>query len=61
MWSAPTDNREATSAMRAAAYPAEDPGTLKTPEDLLPLYLYLLGPDSKTEHGRTFTSDWINL
>lgn len=47
--------------MRAAAYPAEDPSTLKTPEDLIPLYLYLLGPDSKDEHGKTFTSDWLNL
>lgn len=47
------------TAMRAAAYPAEDPGTLKTPGDLLPLYLYLLGPDSKAEHGKTFTADWL--
>ena len=45
--------------MRAEAYPAEDPRTLKTPEDLLPLYLYLLGPDSREEHGKTFTSDWL--
>ena len=43
------------TAMRAAAYPAEDPATLKTPEDLMPLYLYLLGPDSQGEHGRLFT------
>ncbi len=47
------------TAMRAAAYPAEDPDTLKTPEDLMPLYLYLIGPDSYKEHGRTFTSDWL--
>ncbi|MBT4493539.1 MAG: YciK family oxidoreductase [Gammaproteobacteria bacterium] len=48
------------TAMRAEAYPAEDPTTLKTPEDLLPLYLYLLGPDSQLDHGKTFTSDWLD-
>lgn len=32
--------------MRSTAYPAEDPGTLKTPEELMPLYLYLMGPES---------------
>jgi NAD(P)-dependent dehydrogenase (short-subunit alcohol dehydrogenase family) len=47
------------TAMRAAAYPNEDPMTLKTPEDLMPLYLYLLGPDSADEHGRTFTPEWL--
>lgn len=47
------------TAMRAAAYPAEDPSTVKAPEDLMPLYLYLLGPDSQAEHGKTFTSDWL--
>lgn len=46
------------TAMRAKAYPAEDPNTLKTPEDLMPLYLYLMGPDSREEHGKTFTSAW---
>lgn len=34
------------TTMRAAAYPGEDPMTLKTPEEIMPLYLYLLGPDS---------------
>lgn len=47
------------TAMRAEAYPAEDPSTMKTPETLLPLYLYLLGPDSRNEHGKTFTADWL--
>ncbi len=32
--------------MRAAAYPGEDPNTLKSPEDIMPAYLYLLGDDS---------------
>lgn len=34
------------TAMRAAAYPGEDPMALKTPEEIMPLYLYLMGPDS---------------
>lgn len=34
------------TTMRAAAYPGEDPMSLKTPEEIMPLYLYLLGPDS---------------
>jgi hypothetical protein len=32
--------------MRRAAYPAEDPSTLKTPADIMPTYLYLMGADS---------------
>lgn len=35
------------TSMRAKAFPGEDPETLKTPEQLMPLYLYLMGPDSK--------------
>jgi NAD(P)-dependent dehydrogenase (short-subunit alcohol dehydrogenase family) len=42
------------TAMRAAAYPAEDPARLKTPEDILGVYLYLLGPDSRGVTGRSF-------
>jgi NAD(P)-dependent dehydrogenase (short-subunit alcohol dehydrogenase family) len=42
------------TAMRAAAYPAEDPGRLKTPEEILGAYLYLLGPDSRGVTGQTF-------
>src|SRR5690606_32630040 len=34
------------TAMRAAAFPAEDPAALTTPEELMPLYVYLMGPDS---------------
>ncbi len=48
------------TSMRTAAYPAEDPNSLKKPEELMPLYLYLLGPDSQKEHGRTFNAkDWV--
>ncbi|MCV6605266.1 MAG: YciK family oxidoreductase [Porticoccaceae bacterium] len=41
------------SAMRANAYPAEDPGTLTTPEQIMPTYLYLMGPDSKEVSGQS--------
>ena len=32
--------------MRLAAYPAEDRDKLKTPADIMPAYVYFLGPDS---------------
>ncbi|MEX1034136.1 MAG: YciK family oxidoreductase [Cellvibrionaceae bacterium] len=32
--------------MRASAYPAEDPRTLKTPEQIMGAYLYLMGDES---------------
>ena len=44
--------------MRQAAYPGEDPAGLKTPDELMPLYLYLMSPDC-VENGETFTSDWL--
>ena len=40
--------------MRASAYPGENPQTVKTPEELMPLYLYLLGPDSIGISGQSF-------
>lgn len=41
--------------MRHEAYPNEDPKTLKSPEDLMRLYVYLMGEDSQGEHGQRFT------
>lgn len=41
------------TAMRANAYPAEDPTALKTPADLMPTYLYLMGRDSIGISGRS--------
>lgn len=38
--------------MRRAAYPAEDPNKLPTPEELMPVYLYLLGPEAAWLTGR---------
>lgn len=40
--------------MRAYAYPAEDPNTRHTPEEIMPVYLYLMGPDSRGVTGQTF-------
>ncbi len=39
--------------MRLEAFPGEDRDLLKTPEDILPSYVYLLGPDSKGVTGES--------
>ena len=47
------------TSMRAAAYPAEDPMSLPVPEAHMPLYLYLMGPDSNGINGQKFdASTW---
>ncbi|MDD7804067.1 MAG: YciK family oxidoreductase [Endozoicomonas sp. (ex Botrylloides leachii)] len=40
--------------MRASAFPAEDPLTRPTPEQIMPLYLYLMGADSKGVNGKAW-------
>lgn len=40
------------TGMRAKAYPAEDAELLKTPLDIMPLYLYLMAPEGKAVHGQ---------
>ncbi|WP_326466740.1 YciK family oxidoreductase [Enterobacter wuhouensis] len=40
--------------MRASAFPTEDPQKLKTPADIMPLYLWLMGDDSRRKTGMTF-------
>ena len=40
--------------MRRQAYPAEDKDKLLTPDDVMPAFLYLLGPDSKGVTGQQF-------
>jgi len=42
------------TSMRIAAYPGEDPDTLRSPEEILGVYLYLLGPDSRGVSGKSF-------
>lgn len=39
------------TAMRAQAYPDEDPKTLPTPDSIMPAYLYLMGDDSAHLNG----------
>lgn len=41
------------TAMRAKAYPDEDPKTLPTPESIMPAYLYLMGNDSLHLNGHS--------
>lgn len=40
--------------MRAKAYPGENPESLRTPEEILPTYYYLMGPDSRGVTGQQF-------
>jgi NAD(P)-dependent dehydrogenase (short-subunit alcohol dehydrogenase family) len=44
------------TAMRAAAYPDEDPARVPAPEDILPAYLYLLGPASQGTTGQALNA-----
>ena len=39
--------------MRARAFPSEDAKSLKTPEDIMPCYLYLMGPKSLSVTGQS--------
>ena len=39
--------------MRLAAFPAEDRDLLKRPDEILPTYIYLLGPDSRGTTGQS--------
>lgn len=40
--------------MRASAFPQEDANKLKTPADIMPLYLYVMGDESQHETGISF-------
>ncbi len=42
------------TAMRRKAFPAENPDTLPSPTDIMPVYLYLMGPDSIGTSGQAF-------
>jgi len=41
------------AAMRATAYPGEDPKTVLAPEEIMATYLYLIGPDSQDVSGQS--------
>jgi NAD(P)-dependent dehydrogenase (short-subunit alcohol dehydrogenase family) len=45
--------------MRAKAYPGEDPAINLTPEDIMPVYHYLMGPDSKGVTGQRFDAQTL--
>ena len=42
------------TAMRAAAYPGEDPLTIKAPEEIMATYLYLMDSNNLKANGQTF-------
>jgi NAD(P)-dependent dehydrogenase (short-subunit alcohol dehydrogenase family) len=42
------------TSMRRQAYPGEDPARLTAPTDIMPTYLYLMGPDSAGITGQSF-------
>jgi len=42
------------TSMRASAFPDENSAKLKTPADIMPLYLYLMGEDSRRKTGISF-------
>jgi NAD(P)-dependent dehydrogenase (short-subunit alcohol dehydrogenase family) len=48
------------TTMRAAAYPAEDPLTLPTPEEIVPVFLYLASDESAAMTGQSLDArDWL--
>lgn len=48
------------TGMRAAAYPAEDPQTLPTPEQVVPLFLYLASDASEDVTGQSLEArEWL--
>jgi NAD(P)-dependent dehydrogenase (short-subunit alcohol dehydrogenase family) len=46
------DTGPVRTTLRAQNYPGEDPSTLPTPEDVVPSYLYFMGPDSQGMTGQ---------
>ena len=59
-WGAYAASKFATEGMMQVladeyhAFPTEDPQKLKTPADIMPLYLWLMGDDSRRKTGMTF-------
>jgi NAD(P)-dependent dehydrogenase (short-subunit alcohol dehydrogenase family) len=42
------------TALRKVVFPSEDPASVAQPDELMPLYLYLMGDDSLHENGGRF-------
>ena len=54
------DPGKVRTGMRARLYPGEDHATLPAPEEIMPAYLYLLGPDSKGVNGQAlYAHDFV--
>lgn len=49
------------TGMRSSAFPGEDPATLPTPEQIIPLYLYLMGADGRSIHGQSLNAQEAQL
>ena len=46
--------------MRAAAFPGEDPETLPTPDEIMPVFLHLLSERGRAHRGdRLEARDWL--
>jgi NAD(P)-dependent dehydrogenase (short-subunit alcohol dehydrogenase family) len=45
------------TGLRHQAFPAEDPASLKSPESLLPIYLWAMSPETKDINGRALSFD----
>jgi NAD(P)-dependent dehydrogenase (short-subunit alcohol dehydrogenase family) len=46
--------------MRSVAYPKEDPSTLPSPEEIIPIFIYLASDESKELTGQALNArDWI--
>jgi NAD(P)-dependent dehydrogenase (short-subunit alcohol dehydrogenase family) len=49
------------TAMRAKAYPEEDPMTLPTPEEITRVFVYLASAESRGVTGKSFEArEWVN-
>lgn len=48
------------TALRKVIFPSEDPSKLPAPEDLMPLYLYLMGDASAAETGKRFDAQPVD-
>lgn len=46
--------------MRSDAYPGEDPNTLPTPDQIMNMYLYLMGADSCGVRGQALDAQPLN-
>jgi len=50
-----------STAMRAAAYPKEDPDTIPSPEDIMDIFLYLASDESRGNNGRRYEAGEFHL